>query len=172
MPSLVSRSPRTTTWGSRRRLRGVAITVDDVVVFCNRTLDGYERALSRLDDTTVNAALDVPAANTPYQLVTHALAAARWWVDHIVCGYPSDRDRDGEFVASGSRSDLLDGIGVLRTLLAERTAELDAATELAFEAQTQTPLGRPWTVGAALIHAYEELAQHLGHLEVTVDLLV
>ena len=49
---------------------------------------------------------------------------------------------------------------------------LDAATELTEIPQTQTPLAGEWTVGAALIHAYEELAQHLGHLEVTADLLL
>ena len=36
------------------------------------------------------------------------------------------------------------------------------------------PAGGPdnWTEGAALIHTYEELAQHLGHMDITRDILL
>ena len=36
------------------------------------------------------------------------------------------------------------------------------------------PAGGPdnWTQGAAMIHTYEELAQHLGHMDITRDLLL
>ena len=57
-------------------------------------------------------------------------------------------------------------------LLTDRRPVLAAATELTEIPKTQIPLAGEWTVGAALIHAYEELAQHLGHLEVTADLLL
>ena len=60
----------------------------------------------------------------------------------------------------------------LMALLEELRPEMAAATELAHTASTQTPLDGEWTVGAALIHAYEELAQHLGHLEMTADVLL
>ena len=48
---------------------------------------------------------------------------------------------------------------------------LPQVNTLAHPAHTQTPLGTPWTVGKALVHAYEELAQHLGHLDITVDIV-
>lgn len=147
------------------------ITVADFVVFCERTIDGMRRTLDRLDDQTVNTLPPLPEPNSPFQLVTHALAACEWWTAHIICGYPSGRDRAREFDSSGSVADLHrradDVVGTLHRL----QPELEAATVLAHEARTSTPLDGEWTVGAALIHAYEELAQHLGHLEITVDLV-
>ena len=50
--------------------------------------------------------------------------------------------------------------------------ELETAVSHLTPAQLTTSyLDGEWTVGAALIHAYEELAQHLGHLEITADLV-
>jgi len=147
------------------------ISVADFVLFANRTLDGYERAISRLSDEQVNALPELPDANSAFQLVTHALAAGHWWLAHIICGHDVDRDRSGEFAAIGTTTEAVAAIADFRKLLGELAPELAAATELAFEASTQTPLGAPWTVGGALIHAYEELAQHLGHLEITTDVV-
>jgi len=146
------------------------IRVDDFVLFCDRTFDGYERALSRLDDEQLNAS-PTTGGCTAAQWVSHMLGAVRFWTAHVVCGQPSDRDRDAEFVAVASRAELLDGIAALRGDLAALRSDLAAATEVAFSYETEIPLGHPWTVGTALMHAYEELAQHLGHLEVTIDLV-
>ena len=151
----------------------MGITVEDFVVFCERTIEGHMRAIDRLNDAQVNRAPDLPAANTPFQIVTHAFAACEWWCAHIVCGRPGERDRDQEFVATGTRSDLRVAAAVLRDLLADLRPGLEAATTLAHEAVTrEDPLDGEWTPGAAMIHAYEELAQHLGHLEVTVDIVL
>lgn len=147
------------------------ITVADFIVFCDRTIEGMRRALARLDDDTVNTLPAIPEPNSPYQLVTHALAACEWWTSHIICGHPSERDRDAEFVSSGAIADLLTRADEVSARLRELRPELEAATELAHPARTSIPLAHEWTVGTALIHAYEELAQHLGHLEITVDLV-
>lgn len=48
---------------------------------------------------------------------------------------------------------------------------LAAAADIAPEPRSEQDLDPEWTVSACLIHAYEEMAQHLGHLEITVDLL-
>ena len=147
------------------------ITVDDFLLFCRRTVDGTRAAVDRLGDDLVNERPDLPGANTPYQLVTHALAAAEWWCSHVVLGRPSERVRDDEFDAAGTVADLHATAERFLGLLHDLAPELAAATATAHQPVTQTPLGQEWTVGAALIHAYEELAQHLGHLEVTVDVL-
>ena len=148
------------------------ITVDDFRLFCGRTITGTLAAVDRLGDELVNARPDLPGANTPFQLVTHAFSAAEWWCSHVVLGRPSSRVRDDEFVAAGPVSDLHRAAQRLLGLLDELAPDLAAATATAHQPPTQTPLGQEWTVGAALIHAYEELAQHLGHLEVTVDVLL
>lgn len=140
------------------------------LTFCNRTLDGYEQAIGRLSDEQLNERPPIDGASSPFQLVIHAMSATRWWSAHIVCGQPSDRDRDSEFVASGTRSDLTAAIDDVRSMLGELAPEMATATEPANEGVTKKPLGREWTVGDALMHTYEELSQHLGHLEMTADL--
>jgi uncharacterized protein DUF664 len=148
------------------------ISVDDFVLFCERTIDGMRGAVDRLDDESVNAAPDLPDANSPFQLMTHALGAARWWTAHIVCGHPSDRIRADEFASSGTIVDLHTTADGLVALLGDITPDMQAASELSHHAHTELPFDEEWTVGTALIHAYEELAQHLGHLEITVDLVL
>ena len=151
----------------------MAVTVADLLTFCNRTIAGHLRAVNRLGDDLLNSAPPRPDASTPFQLVTHAFAACEWWCAHIICGRPSDRERQGEFVATGSTADLQRAADRLRDLLADLGPELEAATALANPpVTTEMPLVGEWTTGAAMIHAYEELAQHLGHLEMTVDILL
>ncbi len=149
----------------------MGITVDDFILFSERTIDGMRDSLRRLDDETVNVQPPLPAPNSPYQLVHHALSACDWWTSHIICGHPTDRDRDAEFESTGTVDDLLRQADELVARLHERRDELATTTELANVARTKIPLADDWTVGGAMIHAYEELAQHLGHLEVTVDLV-
>ncbi|MEM7093862.1 MAG: DinB family protein [Actinomycetota bacterium] len=144
--------------------------MDDFVLFCNRTLDGYERALTRVNDDSINT-VAVSGGNTPAQWTCHAMGAAEWWTAHHVCGRPVERDRDAEFEARASVDEVLAHVARLRQLLEDLQPELAAATGVHFNPTTQTPLGTDWTVGACLIHAYEELAQHLGHLEITIDAL-
>lgn len=149
----------------------MAITVDDFLLFSERTIDGMRTSLERLDDETVNTQPPLPAPNSPYQIVRHALGACEWWTSHIICGHPTDRDRDAEFLSSGTVAQLQAQADALVTRLRRLRPELAAATELAHVARTSIPLADEWTVGGAMIHAYEELAQHLGHLEITVDLV-
>ncbi len=147
------------------------ISIDDFLLFADRTLDGFRRALERLDDESVNALPALPSPNSPFQLVAHSVAATRWWTDHIVLGNPSDRDRPAEFEAAGPVEEALAAVDDLQALLHRLGPELAGATDIAGEPRTQQALGAEWTVGACMIHSYEELAQHLGHLEITVDLL-
>jgi len=150
----------------------MTITLDDFEVFCRRSFAGVLAVSDRLGDELINERPRQTAGSSPYALVTHILGACEWWVGHMVAGDESARVRDDEFIASGTVADLHQAVDAWLDLLTARRPALEAATELAEIPQTQTPLAGEWTVGAALIHAYEELAQHLGHLEVTADLLL
>lgn len=150
----------------------MAIPAEDFVRFCERTIDGMVAAVRRLDDDEVNQPPPLVGGNTPCQLVTHALSACAWWTSHMVCGLPSSRDRDSEFRARGTVGQLEDSARRAKAALRDLLPALEAVDRLHDTPTTQTELEGEWTVGAALIHAYEELAQHLGHLEVTVDLIV
>lgn len=147
------------------------ISVDDFLLFSDRTIDGFIAATGRLDDDSVNRPPFVGASSTA-ALTIHALAAATFWCDHVIAGNPTTRDRDSEFVATASVAELAQRCAETKTLLHALGPAIAAATDVHIEPAVQTALGQPWTVGAALIHAYEELAQHLGHVEMMVDVLI
>jgi len=150
----------------------MTITVDDFEAFCKRSFNGVLRVADRLGDGLINERPAETSGTSPYALVTHILGACEWWVGHLVVGDESDRVREEEFTATGTVADLHAAVNAWLELLAQRKPAIAATTTLAGVAETQTPLDGEWTVGAALIHAYEELAQHLGHLEITADLLL
>lgn len=128
-------------------------------------------AVDRLDDESVNQRPVLDGANTPAQLVTHALGAAHYWTAEVVCGHPTGRVRGDEFTAQASIAELTAAAELAKRRIAELAPEIDAASDVALQPTTTKPFPTEWTVGLALMHVYEELAQHLGHLEVTVDLL-
>ncbi len=149
----------------------MAISTDEFIQFCERTIDGMQRAITELDDDLVNRRPVLDGANSPFALVSHALGATRWWTEHVVLGLSSGRDRAAEFEATGTIDELMARCDAAKSRLTEIAPDLARTTTLGSEAITQIPLGTDWTVGAALMHTYEELAQHLGHLEITVDLV-
>lgn len=150
----------------------MTITVDDFEVFCRRSFAGVLRVVDRLGDDLINERPSQIDVSSPYALVTHTLGACEWWVGHMVLGDESTRVRDHEFTASGTTASLHSNVAAWLDLLGQRRDRIQTATTLADIPKTQVPLDGEWTVGAALIHAYEELAQHLGHLEITADLLL
>jgi hypothetical protein len=161
------------TFVHRRDATVVAmITADDFEVFCRRSFTGVLRVVDRLGDDLINRRPAATGGNSPFGLVNHILGACEWWVGHVVLGVESDRVRDEEFFASGTVAELHARVDSWLATLTERKPALAAATVLRNPAETREPLVGEWTVGAALIHAYEELAQHLGHLEITADLLL
>lgn len=163
---------RLSTFVHRRDATVVAmITADDFEVFCARSFTGVLAVVDRLGDDLLNLRPAATGGNSPFGLVTHILGVCEWWVGHVVLGAESDRVRDLEFSATGTVAELHAAVDSWLATLTERKPALAAATALQNRAETQVPLVGEWTVGAALIHAYEELAQHLGHLEITADLL-
>jgi hypothetical protein len=150
------------------------ISVDGYLYFVDDALDGMVTIVTGLGDELANERPDLPGANSPYALLTHCLGVMEYWAGHVVAGRRITRDRDAEFVATGAVADL-----VARTRSARRQLEADLANVepsapprrapvLAEDATT--PVGR--TQGGALIHVYEELAQHRGQMEITRDVLL
>ncbi len=158
--------------GCEATLPEMTIALEDFELFCRRSFSGVLAVVDRLGDDLINQRPAATNGNTPYALVTHIVGACEWWVGHMVVGDASTRVRDDEFTATGTTAQLHTAVETWLALLVERRPAILAATELVEVPQTQTPLDGEWTVGAALIHAYEELAQHLGHLEMTADLLL
>lgn len=149
------------------------ISVDDFLFFVDDALDGMASIVTELGDDLANRRLDTPGANSPYVLLTHCLGVMEFWGGHVIAGRRIQRDRDAEFRATGSVADLVERTqGARRRLHADlESLEAEAAPRGALdEEDVLLPLGR--TQGGALVHLYEELAQHRGQMEITRDVLL
>jgi hypothetical protein len=149
------------------------ISTDDYVWFVNRTLDQMVEVLRQLGDDHACERPDLPGANSPFGIVTHCLGVMTSWAGHLVAGREVVRDREAEFRATGDVAGLVEKIDAART---QFRSDVDAAhfdDALQFEvspADADLPFGE--RQGAALEHIFEELAQHLGQMEITRDVLL
>lgn len=151
------------------------ISTDDFLWFVDEALNGMVAIVETLGDEAANRRPDLPGANSPYAILFHCLGVMEYWGGQVVAGRPIQRDRDAEFRATGSVSDLVARARRARAQLVEDMAGLDppAAPRRPLapdDPDAGLPIAR--TRGGALIHVYEELAQHRGQMELTRDVLV
>ena len=149
------------------------ISVDDYLYYVDEALDGMIAIVTELGDELANRKPNLPGANTPYTILTHCLGVMEYWAGHLVAGRRIERDRDGEFRATGDVADLVDRARVARRQLASDIEELEPFVPPRGEPRPDVvdlPIAR--TQGGALIHIYEELAQHRGQMEGCRDVLI
>jgi hypothetical protein len=149
------------------------ISTEDYVWFVNRQLDQMVEVLRQLGDAHACERPDLPGANSPFGIVTHCLGVMTSWAGHLVAGREVVRDRETEFQTTGEIEALIAKIDVARVRFRSdvEAAHLDDA--LHFEvspADADLPFGK--RQGAALVHIFEELTQHLGQMEITRDVLL
>ena len=150
------------------------ISAEDFVWYVDEALDGMVAIVESLGDDGANRRPDLPGANSAYAILFHCLGVMEYWGGQVVAGRTIERDRDAEFRATGSVSDLVARARRARAQLVEDMAGLDPAAPprrpLAPDDQDAgLPIAR--TQGGALIHVYEELAQHRGQMELTRDVI-
>ncbi len=148
------------------------ISVEDYLFFVDEALEGMIDIVEELGDDRANLRPDVPGTNTPYVILTHCLGVMEYWAGHAVAGRAVERQRDAEFKASGPVDDLVRRARRARARLAEDVVDVEP-----FSAPRLTVSTDPdheilaLRQGAALIHLYEELAQHRGQMEGCGDVL-
>jgi hypothetical protein len=147
------------------------MNTQEYLYFVDTALDGMARVVTELGDDLANQRPDMPGANSPYVILTHCLGVMAFWGGQVVGGREIHRDRPAEFTASGPVADLVEKTRAARAQLATDIADADAS------APPRTAPGgdaQPWktTQGGVLLHLYEELAQHHGHMEITRDVLL
>jgi hypothetical protein len=148
------------------------IATADCLWYIDEALTGMVRIVSELGDGLANRAPDLPGANSPFAILTHCLGVLEDWGGSYIAGRTIARDRDAEFRAKGSVQDLVTRARRARDQLRTDLANLDPASPvLGLIDPTEADLPFYRTKGGALIHIYEELAQHYGQMEVTRDLL-
>lgn len=114
---------------------------------------------------------DIEGANSVFALVTHCCGVMERWGGEAIAGRPIMRDRAAEFTATGTIDELTELVATQR-----RRWEADLA---GYEAGAAPRGPVPWdandrgsvTQGSVALHVIEELYQHLGHVDLTVDLL-
>ncbi|MEO7270174.1 MAG: DUF664 domain-containing protein [Knoellia sp.] len=148
------------------------INIDEYLTFCDRSLDGYAACVRELGDAQVNSSLTgVEGSNSAFALVAHIVGVMGRWGRTVNRGIVVPRDRDAEFTSTGTVEEALELLAMGRARLHEDAHAADSGAP-----PVNPPTGRDRTAyatqGAVLLHVHEELAQHLGHLEVTRDVLL
>lgn len=148
------------------------ITVDELLASCDTALDAYADTCRALGDDLLDVRLDdVPGSNTASGLVAHVVGVMARWGRTVNRGIVVPRDRDAEFRATLTVDQAITMLEAGRAGLHE-----DARAAAPHEAPRNPPAGdgltRHRTQGAVLLHVVEELTQHLGHLDVTRDVLL
>lgn len=146
------------------------IDKDTYLRFCDEALVAMRDIVTELGDDLANRRPDLPGANSPFQILTHCLGVCGRWASTVNLGQVVPRDRDAEFAATGAVADLVADTDRVRIQLSQWVAAAEPGMPPA-----NPPGGRDRdeypTQGAVLLHVYEELAQHRGHVELTRDLL-
>lgn len=107
--------------------------------------------------------------NSVASLVVHCCEVTEFWIGHAALGRPSVRDRDAEFDARAGLVQLETRVGATVQQLREDLERLEAGEGVASDLRQFLP-GGPGD-DSVLLHVAEELFQHLGHMELTVDAL-
>ncbi len=107
-----------------------------------------------------------PETNSLWVLATHMVAAQRWYLAKAV-GREFTRDRAAEFASSGADTARL--IADLDTAEAETRSALEQLT--AADLSREVEIRGPWTVGRILFDLAEHLSEHMGHAQLTRQLL-
>ncbi|MFJ5955244.1 DinB family protein [Paenarthrobacter sp. NPDC092416] len=145
----------------------------DYLYFTERALDGMTSIVRGLGDDLANRKPSLEGANSPFALLTHCVGVIDYWVGHLISGRDTDRDRESEFLASGSVQPLLNEVQTAKAQLIEDVlgAEPEAPLRSVPPVDFQGP-DRTLTQGGALQHVYEELAQHHGQMELMRDVII
>jgi hypothetical protein len=152
----------------------ISLDPDDFLLFTDRALDRMLRIIEDLGDDLANRKPDLSNANSPFAILTHCIGVADYWIGNLIGNRGIPRERHTEFTATGTAQEIRPRIQALKRRLREDIATLDGhAPPRETPPTSYDPAGGPanWTQGAALIHTYEELAQHHGQMEITRDLL-
>jgi len=142
------------------------------VWFADLALRTMANIVEELGDDLANTVPELSGANSPFAILTHCLGLTEYWAGATVAGRQIQRDRASEFTASGDVAELLARTEAARRRLRDDIVGVDSfAVPSHVVRDPDDPVPYTETKGAALLHILEELFQHLGHMEITRDML-
>lgn len=148
-------------------------TADDQILvdFILLKFDELVSLVDDMNDESANTVLAVKGSNSVAQLVIHCCGLLRRWSSTVNLGIEVPRDREAEFTAQMPVEELLHMAAQTRENFLADVAVTDHAA-----APAALPEGRHhfWTASCrgVLMHIFEEISQHLGHAEITRDLVI
>ncbi len=145
---------------------------DAVRVHIDRALNGMVATVGELGDELVNAPTGLPGGNTAYQIVAHCCGVLEFWGGRVLADREITRDRAAEFEASGEVGELLELIRAQRLAFEHDLQGFDGSADPPGPLRERDlDADELRTQAGVLLHVYEELAQHRGHLELTADVV-
>ncbi len=136
--------------------------------FIESSIDRLVACLDGLDDDEPNWR-PLSSANSLYVLATHILGTAEENILGAVCGQPVDRQREVEFAARGGSAE---PIRLRWRELRERMSQgLGQLSPASLDDEREHPRRGRQTGREVLIVVARHAAEHLGHTELTLDLL-
>ncbi len=130
---------------------------------------GMKRVLDRLDDESVNVRPKDWGTNSVAGLIVHCCELAPSWFETAGLGRHGERDRDAEFATAATVVELRTRIETTLVRLGPIVDDfIDGPTAGDHELRVFLP-GDDRSDAALVLHVFEELFQHLGHMEVTAD---
>ncbi|MCT1619698.1 DinB family protein [Janibacter hoylei] len=115
---------------------------------------------------------DVEGANSVYALVVHCCGVMERWGGETIAGRQIRRDRAAEFNAMGTIDQLEALVAAQRRRWVDDLADYDAGAAPRGPDGWEEGDPDPTTQGFVVLHVIEELYQHLGHVDLTVDLVL
>ncbi len=124
-----------------------------------------------LGDDLVSVRPDLEGANSVFALVTHCCGVLERWGGEVIAGRSITRDRAAEFVATGTVAQLEERVAAQRRRWVDDLRAYDAGAPPVGPDGWEEGDPTPTTQGFVVLHVIEELYQHLGHVDLTVDLV-
>lgn len=124
----------------------------------------------RLGEERLDVRPHGPTTNSVAALIVHCCALTPWWLGHVALGDPTARERDAEFHATATLADLHALVAETLEVVPELLARLEAG-DGTDEGGRAFLLDGDDSDASVVVHVLEELYQHLGHMELTVDAL-
>lgn len=145
------------------------LTADTTCLYLRHAFGGMTKVLDRLDDETVNEKPAAWGTNTVAGLIVHCCELAPSWFEMPGLGRDGVRDREAEFAATATVTELRARIEDACDRVCALAVEFDTGPTVGDHPFRDFMPGTDRTDGALVLHVLEELFQHLGHMEVTAD---
>jgi len=146
----------------------VELAAEVAEAYLRHAFDQMLAVAERVGEDRVNERPFGERTNSVTALITHCCGMTGWWLGTAALGRPSDRDRDAEFTASATLTELRGLVDATLRSAADDLRRLEAGEGTDGTGREHLDVGGP-SDSSVVLHVVEELYQHLGHMELTAD---